>query len=143
MTTFATSGNISTKYFGDKFDANKADGNINLQIEVNVPPSVMGDQNTTLMFDIKKETMKEVSDNDRMYISGVGDIDADLPHWTKNITAPSSYYIIKLDRRVSANDINNVDLDMMPGFKLTWYYGTHIEPKESFSSETVTKQFVR
>ena len=102
----------------------------------------MGDKNTTLMFDIKKETMKEVSDNDEMRI-GWTDIDADLTHWSKNISPPAYSYVISLDRRVSADDINNMNLDMMPGFRLTWNYNKHVEPEDTFSSETATKQFVR
>ena len=142
--TSTTSGNISTKFFGDKFDANKVDGNIHIIIRVYVPSSVKGDQNNTLMFDIKKKTMEELSDNDKIYISGgVGYIDADLTHWSKNITAPSSSYQIYLSRKVSADDINNLKLEMMLGFRLTWNYNEHVEPKDTFSSLTKTKQFAR
>ena len=143
VTTSATSGNISTQYFGDKFEANKVDGNIYFKIYIIVPPSVGGDQNTTLMVDIKKKTMKEVSNNDKMTLNDWTDIDADLTNCSKNITAPSDKYSISLDRKVTADDIYNMDLDMMPGFTLTWNYDKHIEPKESFSSQTVTKQFAR
>ena len=83
--TSATSGNISTQHFGDKFDPNKVDDNIYIRIRVNVPPSVVDDQNTTLMFDIKKKTMKEVSDYDQMIIyPGGNNIDADLTPWSEN-----------------------------------------------------------
>ena len=102
--TITQERNISTKYFGDKFDPTKVDGYIYIQIEVNVPPSVMGDQNTTIMFDVKKETMKEVSDNDKMKFGYHDDIDADLTHWSKNISPPSIVYPIELNRQVSADD---------------------------------------
>ena len=36
-----------------------------------------------------------------------------------------------------------MDIDMMPGFRLTWNYNKHIEPEAKYSSWTVTKQFVR
>ena len=109
--TETTSGNISTKYFGDKFEANKVDSNIYISLKVNVPPSVKGDKNTTLMFNIKKETMKEVSDNDKMYV-GLVTIDADMRHWSVNITGPFSLtYSISLDRKLAADDINNLDND--------------------------------
>ena len=143
MKTFATSGDISTQYFGDKFDANKMDGNIHIWIDVNVPPSVKGDQNTTLMFDIKKETMKGVSDNDKMkFIDDI--IDADLTHWSKNFTKPAAdRYYIGLDRKVRADDINEMDLDVMPGFRLTWNHNKHVEPEDRFSNQIKSKQFVR
>ena len=35
--TCATSGNISTPYFGDKFDIEKIDGNMVIAIYINVP----------------------------------------------------------------------------------------------------------
>ena len=142
VSTSVTSGNISTKHFGDKFETNKVDGDICIVIQVNVPPSVVSDINTTLMFNIKKRTMKEVSDNDQTSFD-YNDIDADLTHWSKNVIGRSYSYRIELDRKVSADDINNMDLDMMPGFRLTWNYNKHVEPETGYGSRTVTKQFVR
>ena len=70
-------------------------------------------------------------------------IDADLTHWSKNITAPSYSYLITLDRKVTADDINNTNLDTMPGFRLTWNYNKHVELEDKYSSRTVTIQFVK
>merc|ERR1712012_812631 len=71
-------------------------------------------------------------------------IDADLTYLFENISAGSSNsYIISLHRQVSADDLYNIDLDMMPGFRLTWNYNKHIEPVADYSSLTLTKQFVR
>ena len=86
--------------------------------------------------------MKEVSDNDQTSFD-YNDIDADLTHWSKNVIGRSYSYRIELDRKVSADDINNMDLDMMPGFRLTWNYNKHVEPETGYGSRTVTKQFVR
>ena len=58
--------------------------------------------------------------DDEMTFDGT-DIAADLTHWSKNVTAPTSAYKrITLDRRVSADDIKNLDLDIMPGFRFIW-----------------------
>ena len=54
MSTTATSGNITTQYFGEKFDATKVDGNIFIAIYVYVPPSVKNDRSTTLLFNLGK-----------------------------------------------------------------------------------------
>ena len=70
-------------------------------------------------------------------------IDADLTHWREHITAPSSIHAISLNRKVSIDDIHNADLDMMPGFRLTWNYSKHLKPEDKYSSLTLTKQFVR
>ena len=140
---YAASGNISTKYFGEKFQANKVDCFIYVKINVYIPQNVRGDKNTTIMFKIIKETMKEVNRNDNMRFAG-RTIDADLTHWSKDITAPSksSYYIL-LSRKVSADDMRYMDLDMMPGFRLTWNYNKQLKPEAKYSSWEKTKQFVR
>ena len=137
MQTTAPSGNISTQYFGNKFDVNKVNGNIFIEIKVFVLQTIP----TILMFDIKKKTMKEVSDNDQMRFDYSDYIDADLTHWSKNITDPSrsrSSYKIRLDRKISADEINNVDLDMMPGFTLTWNYNNYVELWSRYSYEIPT-----
>ena len=36
-----------------------------------------------------------------------------------------------------------MDLDLMPGFTLTWNYNKLKEPEAKYSNDTVTKQFVR
>ena len=108
MDSSATSGNVSTKYFGDKFDADKVDGYINIKIKVYVPHSVVGDKNTTLIFDINKITMKEEGEEKKKRIiilkdvkmkdkiayncRNTGYIDPDLtPHWRKDIIAPDKF----------------------------------------------------
>ena len=139
--TYATTGNISTQYFGEN---DKVNGNIRIQIYVNIPKSVKGNQNITLMFDINKKTMKEVHDILSEPGTGDGDLVADLTHWSKNITAPTStHYIITLDRRVLADDLKNLDLDIMPGFRFTWNYTKHVKPIAKYSKNVLTKQFVR
>ena len=140
--TSAISGNISTQYFEEKFDAEKVEKSIYISIYVNVPPSVKGDNNVTLMFDINKRTM---GDNDRI-LYWRDKIDDDLTHWSKQVTAPDTradYYKIYLDRKVSADEIKDMKLDMMPGFRLTWKYNTKIEHEARYRNDDTTKEFVR
>ena len=44
-----------------KFDVEKVDGDIYYEIQVYVPPSVKNENNVTLMFYIKKRTMKTIA----------------------------------------------------------------------------------
>ena len=146
MDSSATSGNVSTKYFGDKFDADKVEGYIHIDIRVHPPASVWKDRNTTIMFNIEKITMKEDSDNDKIKfgICQDCDIDADVTHWSRNVTIryhPPPYYII-MNRKVSSDDINNMDLDLMPGFRLNWNYNYNVEPEPEYNSKQ-NWQFVR
>ena len=143
MHTSATSGNISALYFGDKLDVNKVDGNILIQIFVHIPTrSVKGDNNVTLMVEVNKRTMKDVSDDDQLKFN-FSTIDPDELHWSKSITKPSGFSQIKLDRKVSADDIKNIEFDYMPGFRLTWKYNKQVEPENTYSNRIDTKQFVR
>ena len=146
--TSAKSGNISTKYFGDKFDNIKVENNIMIRINLEVPQSVKGYHNTTLMFGINKKTMNEVSDYDKLCMYPVDKcFDADQTYWSKNITPdPGKTYQLELNRQVSADDISNMDLDMMPGFRYTWRYNNHVEAETLHSNrgnKGTTKQFVR
>ena len=70
--TSAVSGKISTQYFGDNFDADKVDGNIDIILRVDVPRIVWGNNDTTLMFDINKRTITGVSGNDKIYDGATG-----------------------------------------------------------------------
>ena len=146
--TSATSGNISTKYFGEKFDTNKVEGNIDARIYVHVPPSVRG--NVQLMLNIEKITMKDISDDGKvyLYIYPFGFTDVDLTHWYKNITAPNpsqGFYYIHLKRKVSSDDIQNMDLDVMPGFRFTWKYSKLVKLSiwDGYSRRQITKEFTR
>ena len=126
--TTATSGNLTTEHFGEKFDATMVDSNIITKINVYVPPSVQGVTSIKLFFNLEKNTMKEVSDNDKMTITTVGDIDGDKSHVTNNITGPfkHEYYSIRLNRDVKDEDIKNIKQDKMPGFRFTWKYDKEV-----------------
>ena len=152
VSSSATSGNISTKYFGDTFDANKVDGNIRIVISVNVPHSVIGDNDTTLMFNVKKVTMQKYSSNDQMHfvfcsLVGFGcpttNIAADLAQWDKNISVETYLYNLVLDRKVLFEDIKNMKVDKMPGFSVSWHYNKELEAEAMFINSDKTKEFVR
>ena len=141
--TSATSGNISTQYFGEKFDIDKIEDNILINIEVHVPESVKDEGNSTLMFHLNKITMKERSENDQMSMDDTF-IESNLTKWKTNITAPfDDYFDISLDRKVSVDETKDMNLHMMPGFTLSWKYDKHVEPVAIYSDEDNMKQFVR
>ena len=150
MSTSTISGNISTLYFGEKLDVQKADIdiNMNIYIRIYVPNSVMDDKDVKMTFDIHKNTMKKISGYDYMNMNdddGDIHIDGDLTHWSKTITNPISKdgYIVGYHRQVSQDDIKSMNLEMMPGFRLTWYYNKQVEPEAKYSNDDTTKEFVR
>ena len=86
--------------------------------------------------------MKEVSQNDKMAMDTVSDIDADNTHITRNFTGSSmESYIIFLDRKVTVEDIRNFKQDKMPGFRFTWKYNKEVEPWSRFKG--YNNQFTR
>jgi len=145
--TSVTSGNISTQNFDHKFDADKVDGNMNIGIIVSVHPSLRGNKNsnTTLMFKIKKKTMKEFSDNDKISFDyGSTYIDADVTNWTKNISYQSKdSYEFLIDRRLPADAISKLDLELMPGFRLLWNYDKPLDQDPEYRDEYTNKLFAR
>ena len=137
---------MTTKYFGEKFDATKVDGNIYIVTKVYVPPSVRKDKSTTLFFNLEKNTMKEISYNDKMDIGTVGYIDADKTHVTTNINGHSinknnKYYHFRLNRKVTDEDIKNIKQNKMPGFRFSWQYNKEVELWTKFKPDN--NQFTR
>ena len=110
--------------------------NRNIYIHIYVPTSVMVDKDVKMMFDIHKNTMKKISGYDYMNMNDI-DIDGDLTHWSKTITNPISKdgYMVGYYRQVSQDDIKFMKLDMMPGFRLTWYYNKQVEPEAKYSND--------
>ena len=140
--TASTSGNMSTPYFSDKFNADKVDGNIFIQIRIYVPPSVSGNSSTTLMLNLEKNTMKAVSDKDYMYMSTFGIINFDTTHVSRNITGLfSNHYDTRLNRKVTDEDIKNIKEDKMPGFRLIWSFNKNMESwaKYKFNNTQFTR----
>ena len=147
--TTATSGNISTQHFGDKFDADKMDGNINIRIEVWMPDSAKYDNSTTIMFDIQKINIKDY----RMSAGVFEDymqfyyLPVDSDQYFENITVkPDSDYnkiSITLERIVPKDVMGNLSINDMPGFHIKWKYDRKLANQAKYGDEGLTKEFVR
>ena len=132
----STSGNISTIYYGEKFDFNKFDRNVVFSININVPNSVRKNGNdVALLVNIEKGP----TDNIKMKNYNVNE-----NQFTKNITGSfeKSYYI-QLIRLISEEDVAMMNLDVMPGFKVSWNYNKDITPWPENSNYGTTREFVR
>ena len=157
--TSATSGTIHSQYFGESFDANKVELTLVYKIIICPPVSVKDNTNTTLHFAIELETMmsKLVEGIDRFSINW-GDIDPDSRTVSRNFTPPdgrgtngetvnewksNNNQFIELERIVDVENVRIVGMDMMPGFKFTWFYSgaDNVRPWAKFSSRS--KTFVR
>ena len=114
--------------------------------------------NITLFLQIEKySTLGKYQDKfSYNYVSDEGILAANITFYTKNITAPSTvikdkygrstyadYYIFLLARIVPKNHIDEIKLDLMPAFKLSWYYKPFIQSEQRFNDDEATQQFFR
>ena len=145
VTTSSTSGNISTKYFGEKFHPEKIDGDLFLHVSINFP-----DKNDTLMINLEKITIKDKKVKDYIRINFEGYDDDDSTHISKNITyaelneRTKDEVYFTLFRQVSKQDLLTMDyLDQMPGFRLEWKFKSHKTSYPVFSDDKITNEFRR
>ena len=149
VNTAATSGTISTKYFGDKFDADKVETNLHVNIRFDLPYSVKNNQSVTLHFDIEKSLMKDLSSGDDYLEIQMNDINMDFKNISKSYTPPGSVSSwsspeVSLVREVPLSDVRKQTLNLMPGFKISWYYsGMEVEPWAKFQRNSATAAFIR
>ena len=143
VTTTATSGNISTQYFDDRFNATKVDGDIYVKIKIDVSSS--SDKETSITFVIEKKTMKEIIKQDSLsFAYPLLPFDTDLTNWTTTHTPPShGQYEITLTRKVSREEINEMELSTMPGFRLTWKTQKQLSTYPANLNQAKTKNFIR
>ena len=128
----------------------KLDGlNLVTQITICVPLSDDNYNNTYMIVNIEKNSITEFPLRDRTF-----DMYPDVKHLSQNISISGSGICRSYDhsRRVSEDEINSVDLDMMPGFRLTWKYSKQLEPHSKYLNTTYlpwmnynskNKQFIR
>ena len=129
FTTFATSGFLSTQSFGEKFEADSIRKDLFIYFELKVPLLHQEDENVTVHFEVKKNSMIGIETYD-------GEINSQ-----SNFTPPGLSKSLKLYRYVSMHDINNLDLNMMPGFSIKWQYNAENITVDKFSESSTFTRF--
>ena len=89
-----------------------------------------------------------ISSRDSFYLKGPGWLNADLTTAYKNFTPPGGILVerfMKLARKVNSGDIKTQSLDLMPGFRFSWWYsGAKVTPENRDKQTTNNnKHFVR
>ena len=144
--TSASSGIISTEYFGDKFNEDKVYTDLDYNIRV-YPPETVND-NTALHFEVDKVSLKYLSIGEDTitidgYIEWKRGNNTDIMH-THKIYTPGYYKNLHLKRDVIKVDVRKQYLDFMPGFNMTWYYNGLVgEPYTRYSEDFDTNAYVR
>ena len=116
-------------------------------IGVYPPKSARLNKNVTLHFKVEKISMRGLARGSEDYgylpVRGLGYLPSDQTTAYLNIT-PANNANFALYRKVSCLDVNHQRLDVMPGFRLTWWYtGAEVTPDNKYKDEEMTKQFVR
>ena len=143
--TSATSGVVTTQYYGDQFKSEKVERTIEYRVHVYPPKSIKKNKNVTLHFKVEKVSMKGLASGSKQefYIDHKYDFVADQITYA-NFTPPSRSRNIILDRKVSFEDVKKQNLGVMPGFRLTWWYsGEEVSPVKKYKDEKLNKLFVR
>ena len=142
VNTAATSGTISTKFFGEHFNAEKVPPNLYYSIIVHAPRNI---SNVTMHFEIEKISMKDLSTGEDLVNFGWrDDLKDDVTRYSRNytLTVPRQSKSIYLMRNVIAADIMKQKLNWMPGFRLTWYYsGLEVDAEALYYHQN--KAFIR
>ena len=110
------------------------------------PENVVDNENVTLHFKVEKVSMTGLSGDskDLVKMDVMGDLDADQTTAYTNLTPPVKYRDMYLRRVVSSEDVVTQKLDVMPGFRLSWWYtGAEVTPDSNYKEKEMTKQFVR
>ena len=130
--TTATSGSVATEYFGQTFDAEKVVPKILYDVTIFPPRSLRSNENVTLNVVVDKVSLKmkdlfgmdEFWAGDTPYGENVRNNDFDMN------PPPSDELCIQLKRIVAKEDIEKMNLDLMPGFKVRWNFSGDINLPE-------------
>ena len=147
LDTAATSGTIFTKDFGKKFKADKVLTSCIMSVIVFPPENLQNNRNVTLNFEYENVPLKALSTGSEKYDADYEDISNEFTkkNHTPPLPSPSTdRYFYRLMRNVNVQEVKNQKLDVMPGFKVRWYYsGMEVESVAKYANEDITKAFVR
>ena len=150
--TLATSGVLTTKYFGEKFNPELVEQKIVYLWGIASPRGARDNENVTLHFKVEKVQLSGISavtsmDKLQLLFDDWHAVDPDLSNVYKNFTPPgSSTKTISLQRFVSSEEVEQVKLEVMPGFRFSWWYSGAVfepEPQSAYRNYDLTKEFVR
>ena len=143
ISTSASSGLITTQYFGENYNPSLVEKKLYYRIEVLPPQSIVDNENVTLHFKIENLNLQVQND-----ATGFGTgkiitslpIDKDLDSFEKKITPPGRIQFLDSFRFINDKDINEANLKLMPGFRFSWHYtGVDFNPDPYINIINTTK----
>ena len=148
LSTAATSGVITTQYYGEQFRPELVERKLYINVRIYSPRSVMHNENVTLHLKVEKVSMKGLMwfSQDKVEMHGFDRITADQKTAYTNFTPPGSVKEMILNRKVLRYDeeVLTQKLHLMPGLRFSWWYtGADVTPDNKYKDEEMTKHFVR
>ena len=144
ISTYKTSGQVSTKLFGLPFNATLVDKRRSIIVYIGIDPEIKGNKNITLHFNIEQNSIPFLKTNENDDISVSGKImQKKLKSIYKRFTPPGrsnkcfslsiiqntncantvvSEQNLKLKRTLGEEELEDERMALMPGFKFRWYY---------------------
>ena len=133
INTYALNGSISSQYFGDDFDAKKVASDNEYVININVPYDVTENYNVTMHIEIEKISIRE-SGSDQTFFQFLL-LPTDLQTYKKVFSPPKMSTELRIQRKISKEDVSTLNMKLMPGFKIKWHH-TGYDQSQSFYSKS-------
>ena len=146
--TSATSGVVTTQYYTDPFQPDLVDRKLYYEVKVYPPENDLVNENLTLHFQAEKVSMKTFArgsnSRDGFFMENTGGFtDATQKTVNQNYT-PNNMHYIQLWRNVRSDEVENMKMDLIPGFQFRWWYiGAEVTAETIFKDDEINKQFVR
>ena len=135
--TTATSGVVTTQYFGEQYQPSLVERKVDYQVLIFPPESVRNNSNVTLHLNLEKVSMTDLSNGwDKTKVFPGSYLDAGLTSASFNFTPPGVARVLLNRDQIVEKDLTNIELESMPGFQLSWYYtglGDNMTPDSKFS----------
>ena len=153
LNTVATSGIISTQYFGNYYKPNLVQDTTSIVVKIYIPAYALDNKNVTLHINLEKNSMTDLpSGHDRfmLFDQGFTYLDPEETQYNRNYSPPnqglpSFFKPYAMIRIVDPDILKNQNIELMPGFNLSWYYsGGDIKHEKEFNDLFIdTKDFTR
>lgn len=120
--SYALSGTISTEHFGEKFNIDLMERNVDYTVRIKIPNDLIN-WNSTIKINMKVEWV--LPEKGSLYLSGYGAFTGfsgtyDFREYNLSTTT-SNPILISYDYKHQTFG-NDLKMDFMPGFKITWSY---------------------
>ena len=145
--TSATKGVVKTQNYGKTFQPDLVERKVYYKVFIYPPLSVQKNKNVTLHFKVEKNSMSGKGILDTVSLSNCKLSDA-IKSAKTNFTPPGSKPNMLLRRNIATDDIKTIRLELMPGFRFSWWYtftGKYVEviPDLRYKDEEKSKLFRR